>query len=199
MLRAAEASETKGDYETAALQYDALAQQASGPERDRFDAAAHEAQRRVMVEKGRSAADHGDLKTAEDFYSRAQEIKSDPLVAQRLQQVRDTLHERDVRAQYDAAMKAGLELMKTDLPQAREQFLAAKQLRPTNEAELKIKEVDGRDLLAQGDAARAKNDFKTAEALYHQAADKCYLLVPDVRDRIDNLRVLSQQAQGVQK
>ncbi|MCY3024101.1 MAG: protein kinase, partial [Planctomycetota bacterium] len=174
--RKAADAEKACEFEVAAEYYSRAASLSDGAVRTVFADKAQECRRQDYQAKGMAAEELKTYAEAERWYKKALEIKADPLLQQKLEAVQQK--NRPVAAELPphAAMREGQKALEAgDFVKARVEFTLALTYRAANDPEItaKLKEVDGRELLAKGDAFRAAGDTANALSSYAAALQKC--------------------------
>jgi hypothetical protein len=186
----AEAAERAANFGAAAEQYSAAAALAQGKARIAFADKARECRRKEYQAEGMAAEELKNYAEALKWYAKAQELKSDPALAQRVEALRLKLN-ATADAALDAAVREGQKALDAgDFAGSRKQFNLALSLKPGNQDTVaKLKEVDGRELLAKGDAFRTAGNTGDALSLYTEALQKCPALAALAAARIQALDV----------
>jgi serine/threonine-protein kinase len=181
--------EKAADFEKAAERYSQAANLADGAARTLLADKALECRRQDYLAKAMAAEVLNNSADAEKWYRKALDIKADALVQQKLEAVQQKSQAGAADALYLAAMREGQRALDAgDLPQASKQFIAALALKPASaDAAAKLKEADGRQLIAKGDACRTAGDQAGALSAYLEARQKCPALDAMAAARIQAL------------
>jgi hypothetical protein len=170
-------AERSRNFDEAAKNYTQAAALAEEPLRTVFSDKAKECRQQQFLDTASKAEASGDLATAEMQYHKALSVKSDPAIEAKLAMVRarrETAQNAATEPVFNAAMKdAQRALDAGDFSTARKKFNEALALRNDDAtAANKIKETDGRELLARGDAYGKQGNKDSAVKTYTEAIQK---------------------------
>jgi tetratricopeptide (TPR) repeat protein len=183
-------AEKAEDYEVAAEQFSRAASLAEGADKTLFADRAMECRRRDYQAKGMAMEELKNYAEAEKWYKRALDIKPDALLQQKLEAVQQkTKPVAPATSPFGVAFGEGQKALEAgELAKARVQFTLALGAKPGDaEATVKLKEVEGREALAKGDAYRAAGVLDNALSAYTEALQKCPALVATATARIQAL------------
>jgi len=184
----AEEAERAVDFGAAAQHYSRAASLAEGNLKTVFADKARECRRQEYQAKAMAAEELQNYAEAERWYGKALELKPDPLLAQKVEALQQKMKPA-TDAAFEAALREGQKALEAgDFAKSRKQFNAALSLKPgSQDAAAKLKEVDGRELFAKGDAFRAAGNLGDALSLYTEALQKCPALATLATARIQAL------------
>ncbi len=195
-LKKAELAEKSMRYDIAAEHYSRGAMLSDPELRVTIAEKAKECRRQDYLARAKACEATSNFTDAENFYKKALDIKDDPLIAEKIATLRTKLQPAQVvtppppfpavqtavmtgdKDYNDAMSDARLAMNANDYKGARMKLDLARKLQPTQPETAALGlEVDGRELIFQGDALQSKGNGQQAAVLYRKAAVVC----PDLK------------------
>ena len=185
------------EYEKAEAAYVRAQEFAGDSKKATLAERAKQCRRMAFLAQARAAENANDLARAETGYVKAQELSNDAETAAALDAVRQKMHQQDLAdARFRDAMRDGqASLEKGNFADARVKFGVAHGVKPDDASpSAKLGEVDARELLLKGDAARDAGDLVEARKIYEQAIVKSAAAEADARERMKGLDKIPSRA-----
>ncbi|HEY3321361.1 MAG TPA: protein kinase [Planctomycetota bacterium] len=182
--------EQAGKFETAAEHYSRAASLSDNPMKQVFADKARECRRQDYLAKAVAADELKSYTEALVWYKRALDLKADALVSQQIENLEKKLKASAAEEPAGAReMREGQKALAAgDWVKARMLYTLAQTYQPGNtEIAARLKEIDGRELLAKGDTLRTAGKLADAEAAYTQTLQKYPELAVDAAARIKAL------------
>ena len=196
-LKKAEAAEKSFRFDIATEHYSRAAMLSEPEMRVTLAEKAKECRRQDYLARAKACESLSNFADAEFFYKKALDLGDDPLIVEKLAQLRTKLQPAQVLAPpglvqpisapgdrdfNNALNDARVAMIAADFKGARAKLELAKKLQPSRSEPAALGlEIDGRELISQGDALQAKGDSSQAAVLFRKAAAVC----PDLRALAD--------------